>query len=308
MYLAKEARGGSGFVVYSAEQDPSDPERLSILGELREAIERRELILHFQPKAEVRSGQIRGVEALLRWDHPQRGLLLPVDFVPEAERSGLIKVLSGYVAEAALRQWRAWREEGIGVHVAVNVTVPNLLDLDFTNDVIRLLHRWEVEPGSLQLEITESTLMADPFRARDVLSVLSDAGVRLAIDDFGTGYSSLAYLKRLPVDEIKIDRSFVVNMVDDPNDATIVRSTIDLARNLGLEVVAEGVESAKIWSALATLGCDLAQGYLIGRPESAEALTERLRLTAARVTPDSRGRLRALPPPRVASVAADASG
>ena len=270
MYLAKEAHAGTA--VYDSEQDLNDTARLALAGELRRAIENDELVLHFQPKSELENGLIVGVEALVRWQHPQRGFIPPNDFIPIAERTGLIKQLSRSVLAAALRQCGAWREAGLDLHVAVNLTVPDLLDLDLPGVIGKLLDETGVRPDQLELEITESTILADPFRVRQVLEGLNEMGLRLAIDDFGTGYSSLAYLRRLPVQTIKIDRSFVMDMCENASDATIVRSTIDLGRNLGLEVVAEGVESQEAWNALRAQGCTLAQGYFVSKPLPAEEL------------------------------------
>jgi diguanylate cyclase (GGDEF)-like protein len=270
MYLAKRTHAGTA--VYDQNQDSHDAARLALAGELRRAIEEEQLVLHFQPKAELESGCIVGVEALVRWAHPERGFIPPNDFIPIAERTGLIKPLSRYVVTAALRQCATWREEGLDLHVAVNLTIPDLLDLELPDLIAGLLSETGVRPDQLELEITESTILADPFRVRQVLARLNDLGLRLAIDDFGTGYSSLAYLKRLPVQTIKIDRSFVMDMCENPNDATIVRSTIELGRNLGLAVVAEGVETQETWDALRRHGCTLAQGYLISRPLPADEL------------------------------------
>jgi len=270
MQLAKSAHAGTA--VYDAEQDSSDAARLALAGELRRAIEAEQLVLHFQPKAELASGCIVGVEALVRWLHPERGFIPPNDFIPIAERTGLIKPLSRYVVAAALRQCGEWRAEGLDLHVAVNLTIPDLLDLELPTVIAHLLAENGVRPDQLELEITESTILADPFRVRQVLTALNELGLRLAIDDFGTGYSSLAYLRRLPVQTIKIDRSFVLDMCDNASDATIVRSTIDLARNLGLDVVAEGVETEEAWAALRAQGCTLAQGYLISKPLPADEL------------------------------------
>jgi diguanylate cyclase (GGDEF)-like protein len=276
MYVAKDAHAGTA--VYDVELDTSDAARLALAGELRRAIERGELVVHYQPKAELTTGRIVGVEALVRWQHPERGLLSSDQFVPLAEHTGLIKPLSLYVVAAALKQCRAWNDAGLELGVAVNLTIPDLLDLELPDRIAALLQETGVPPGRLELEITESTILADPFRVRQVLTRLNEMGLRLAIDDFGTGYSSLAYLKRLPVQTIKIDRSFVTGMCDDPSDATIVRSTIDLGRNLGLAIVAEGVETRETWNALRGLGCSLAQGYLIGRAVPADEL-ERLLAT-----------------------------
>jgi diguanylate cyclase (GGDEF)-like protein len=279
MYVAKEARAGTA--VYDAEQDTNDAARLALAGELRRAIEEQELVLHYQPKAELENGRIVGAEALVRWQHPERGFIPPNEFVPIAERTGLIKPLSRYVIASALEQCEKWNEAGLELHVAVNLTIPDLLDLELPDRIAALLAETGVRPGQLELEITESTLLADPFRVLRVLNRLDEMGLRLTIDDFGTGYSSLAYLKRLPVQTIKIDRSFVMSMCDDASDATIVRSTIDLGRNLGLDVVAEGVESQEAWDALRTQGCTLAQGYFISRPVPADELAELLEGRAA---------------------------
>jgi diguanylate cyclase (GGDEF)-like protein/PAS domain S-box-containing protein len=275
MYTAKDTN--APHALYEQSSDHHDPTRLTLVGELRRAIEERELVLHFQPKASLASGEVRSVEALLRWNHPTRGLVFPDQFIPLAQQTGLIKPLTLYVIDEALRQWRAWDADGLALPIAVNLSMRNLLDASFPDDVARLVASRGVDPGQLELEITESTMLADPVRAKAVLERLAAMGFRLAIDDFGTGYSSLAYLKRLPVDEIKIDRSFVMNMNVDEDDAIIVRSTIDLGRNLGLEVVAEGVETREIWERLGSLGCTIAQGDFLSRPVPAEELGDWLR-------------------------------
>jgi diguanylate cyclase (GGDEF)-like protein len=264
MYQAKAAHAGTA--VYDPRQDRNDEARLTLAGELRQAIENGELVLHYQPKSELQSGRIIGVEALVRWRHPERGFIYPDEFVPIAERTGLIKQLSSYVIASAVRQCGEWRAAGLDLQVAVNLTIPDLLDLELPDRIEALLTESGVRPNQLELEITESTILADPFRVRQVLTRLNEIGLRLAIDDFGTGYSSLAYLRRLPVHTIKVDRSFVHDMCENASDATIVRSTIDLGRNLGLDVVAEGVETEETWNALRALRCTFAQGYLISRP------------------------------------------
>jgi diguanylate cyclase len=270
MYRAKEE--SSTFAFHDATRDRRDPARLLLVGELRRAIRDRELVLHYQPKATLRSGEVASVEALVRWLHPERGLILPDAFVPLAERTGLMKPLTSYVLDEALRQCAEWREQGLNLAVAVNLSMRNLLDVSFPEEVAELLRARGVEPQLLEFEITESTVLVDPARSKLVLERLSGMGVRLSIDDFGTGYSSLAYLKRLPLNELKIDRSFVMHMLENDDDAVIVRSTIDLGRNLGLEVVAEGVEDELTWNALASLGCDVAQGYYLSRPVPADEL------------------------------------
>ncbi len=279
MYASKESN--AGFTFYDAASHGYDPSRPALLGELRRAIEERELVLFYQPKVLLASGQIGSVEALLRWRHPDRGLILPDDFIPLAQETSLIKPLTLYVVDEALRQRRAWQTEGLELAVAVNLFVRNLLDAELPEQLRRLLEKWDVEPAALELEITESTMLADPLRTKLLLDRLSAMGIRLSIDDFGAGYSSLAYLKRLPVDEIKIDRSFVVNMDADEDDAAIVRSTIDLARNLGLDVVAEGVETAETWGALSSLGCTAGQGFYLSPPVTADELRDWLRARRA---------------------------
>jgi diguanylate cyclase (GGDEF)-like protein/PAS domain S-box-containing protein len=264
MYHAKREKLGWAF--YDSGCIPQGTNRLTIVGELRRALDRQELVLHYQPKACLADGEVRSVEALIRWNHPDRGLVGPDDFIPVAQQTGLIKPLTLYVINEALRQCREWQDAGVRLAIAVNLAARSLVDPDFPAQVAGLLDRWTVEPSLLELEITESAMLTDPARTREILQQLNDMNVRISIDDFGTGYSSLAYLKRLPVSEIKIDRSFVMNMDTDEDDDTIVRSTIDLGRNLGLDVVAEGVETAETWDRLVALGCTAAQGYYLSRP------------------------------------------
>ncbi|MFN8223406.1 MAG: EAL domain-containing protein [Gaiellales bacterium] len=265
MYSAK--RAGVPYAFYDPSSDAHDPARLSLLGDLRRAIEERELVLHYQPKAVLATGDIRSVEALIRWQHPTRGLVRPDEFIPLAQETSLITPLTLYVIEEALAEVGRWREAyGRELSVAVNLSVRNLLDLTFPDQVEQLLERAGTEPGVLELEITESTMLADPLRVQQVLSRLAALGLRISIDDFGAGYSSLTYLRRLPVNEIKIDRSFVTNMVTDESDAAIVRSVIELAKSLRLDVVAEGVEDEATWRRLDELGCAFAQGYHLSRP------------------------------------------
>jgi diguanylate cyclase (GGDEF)-like protein len=264
MYLAKRDR--SGHEVWSPERDDSQPEQLALIGELRRALEQRELLLHYQPQARLDDGRIVAVEALLRWQHPTRGLLGPAEFIPLAQHTGLIRPLTLYVIEEALCQCERWRREGLDLGVAVNVAARNLLDPDFPEAVRRLVERSNLRPRALELELTETAVLTDPRRAAESLGKLEHIGVRLAIDDFGTGYSSLAYLHELPVHRIKIDRSFVRTMLESSDRAAIVTATIELARALGVEVTAEGVETPHLWARLRELGCDYAQGYFLSRP------------------------------------------
>jgi EAL domain-containing protein (putative c-di-GMP-specific phosphodiesterase class I) len=271
MYVAKAS--SSTHEMWAPRYDRNSASGLALLGELRQAIDRDEFELDYQPKANLHSGQVEGVEALVRWRHPERGLIPPDDFIPLAEQTGIIKPLTAWVLDTALRQCREWRRDGLDLTVAVNLSVRNLLDAHLPETVGDLLRQHELPPTALELEITESTIIADQVRAQDVVTRLSRMGISLSIDDFGTGYSSLAYLKDLPVSELKIDRKFVGSMTEDGDDAFIVRSTIDLARNLGLQVVAEGVETEEVWDQLALLGCDVAQGYYLARPLPADELT-----------------------------------
>ena len=268
MYIAKEQRSGHEFYDPALHEHRHDAGRLALIGELRRAMDEAELVLHYQPKINVRTGAAAGFEALARWHHPERGLLSPDEFIPLAERSNLLRQVTLYLIDSALRQCSEWHEKGYRVTVAVNLSMQNLLDLRLPTDVGQLLDSWRLPKGSLELEVTESTIMADHRRAQTILSRLSKMGVRIAIDDFGTGYSSLAYLQDLAVTAIKIDKSFVMSMDSDASKATIVESTIELGHNLDLEVVAEGVESIEAYERLADLGCDYAQGYFLSRPLS----------------------------------------
>jgi len=270
MYTAK--RTHSGYALYEPEQDRRGGAQIALISGLRRGIDRDEMLLHYQPKVDFRTGTVSGLEALVRWQHPQHGLILPGNFIPHAEQTGLIKRLGFWVLKAALTQCRAWYDAGISTTVAVNLSTRSLHDPELARNVARLIRMCAVAPTWLEVEITESVIMENPDRALNTLTHLHDLGVRIGIDDFGTGYSSLAYLKRLPADEIKIDRSFVKDMTSNESDAVIVRSVIDLGHNLGLRVVAEGVESRETWDMLAAMGCDVAQGYYLSPPFPAEEL------------------------------------
>jgi diguanylate cyclase (GGDEF)-like protein len=263
MYSAKSSSGGS--MLFEASQDRHSPRRLALAGELRSAISNGQIVLYFQPKADLRTGQIVGVEALARWDHPRFGVVGPTEFVPIAEQTGLIGPLTSCVLNKALAQLRLWSEGGHDLTVAVNLSARSFLDTQLAVEIPALLERHGVAPARLELELTESMLMHDPQRAQATLERLKSIGVTLAVDDFGTGYSSLANLRRLPVDVIKIDKAFVIDMETSPSDAAIVSATVDLAHSLGLRAVAEGVESDEVWRRLAALGCDVAQGFHVSR-------------------------------------------
>ena len=270
LYEAKEHRGC--FAFYSPESDLHSVEKLALLGELREGIAHGQLVVYYQPKCETITGTLVGVEALVRWEHPTRGLLFPDTFIPIAENTGLIVPLTLEVLEQSLRFAKKLREQGTPLGVAVNLSVRVLTDLELPSKVAALLGRWGIPPEALTLEVTETSIMVDPMRTMTVLGLLRDLGVSLSIDDFGTGYSSLAYLRRLEANELKIDKSFVFTMTTNSNDAVIVRSTIELGHNLGLRLVAEGVEDAETWAMLKALGCDVIQGYHLARPMPESAL------------------------------------
>jgi diguanylate cyclase (GGDEF)-like protein len=272
MYVAKER--AVGVQVYSPEIDRHSKVRLGILAELREALERGQLELHYQPKADLRTGDVVGVETLLRWHHPERGLLTPDDFLPLAEQTGLMRSITKYVLDDALRQLSVWWHKGIRIHAAVNVSARDLYDRGFAQMLKESIEAHDVPARALLIEVTESVLMADPSRAASTLLSLAGLGVGVSLDDFGTGYSSLVHLKRLPVSEVKIDRSFVMRMDVNEDDAAIVRSIIDLAAALGLRTVAEGVETREAWDRLAVYGCDVAQGWFLAKAMPATPITQ----------------------------------
>ena len=277
LYRAKAER--STCAIYAEEHDESSIDRLELAAQLRLGIERGELVVHYQPKLPLYADCTFGVEALVRWNHPQLGCIGPDAFIPLAEHTGLIKALTQRMLETALRQCEAWRASKLDVRFSVNISTRDLLDHDLPATIRSLLDRYDVPPTSLQLEITESRIIADLGRARTVLDELRAIGVTIAIDDFGTGFSSLSQLRELPVDEIKIDRSFVMRMETDRDDAVLVRSIIELGRNLGLRVTAEGVETASVQHTLRELGCDFAQGFHVGRPVPADECRRLLETT-----------------------------
>jgi diguanylate cyclase (GGDEF)-like protein len=279
MYEAKRTR--TGHEVYLPARDTHSRRRLELLGELREGLAGGELILHYQPKADLATGEVHGVEALVRWAHPKRGLLMPSDFLPLADHSGLGRSLTAFVLDRALQEIGERRRDGFDLSVAVNLSPADLLDLGLPSDVARALAHHGFPASALRLEVSEDAVMADPERSLDVLRELRAIGVATALDDFGTGQVSLGHLKHLGVDEIKIDRSFVMRLGHDARDAAIVHTTVDLGRRLGMRVVAEGVETADAWDALALLNCDEAQGFFLGRPMTATALAGWMRDRAA---------------------------
>jgi diguanylate cyclase (GGDEF)-like protein len=270
MVTAKRAR--SGAEIFDPSRGTDDSSHLQLLVDLRRAIEDNELFVVYQPKAALRTHEVRGVEALLRWQHATRGEVPPSEFIPIAEQTGLVHPLTRWVLRTVVAQQREWHDAGLSLEVAVNLSARNLLDDTLPGDIATLLDEYQMSPHLLRLEITESSLIVDPGRAEAVLAALHRLGVRFSVDDFGTGYASFAHLLKLPVDEIKIDRTFVSGLLERRSEAAIVRATVDLGRRLAITVTAEGVEDQETWTKLAELGCDLGQGFWLARPMDADAL------------------------------------
>ena len=257
--------------IYEHGRDLAHRRQITLIRDLRHAPNQGQLLLHYQPKLDIRQGHVRQAEALLRWQHPQFGMVSPAEFIPLAERSGSIQLLTQWVIEEGIRQLCEWNQRGLYLQLSLNISADDLLGDELAHRVSALLRRYGLPAEQLVFEITESAVMREPEKALKVLHLLRDCGISLSVDDFGTGYSSLAHLKRLPVQELKIDQSFVRNLDETSEDAVIVRSTIEMSHNLGLKVVAEGVEYAHSLRLLERWQCDTAQGYLISRPLGAEA-------------------------------------
>lgn len=271
MYIAKQNK--LGFCIYNPDKDTHSIGRLALMSELREAIVEESLEIHYQPKVDMSTGTVTGAEALLRWNHPKRGFIDPDEFIPLAEQTGLIKPVTKWVLKKSIAQVAEWQNNNINIGLSVNLSVHNLHDSKLFDYINEQILRNKLSPEILTLELTESDIMAEPIRAREILNEIKAIGIHLSIDDFGTGYSSLSYIKQLPVDEIKIDRSFVMEMTQEDDGDIIVKATIDLAHNLGLSIVAEGVHNKKIWQRLKELNCDIAQGYYISEPLEAVEFT-----------------------------------
>jgi diguanylate cyclase (GGDEF)-like protein len=281
--LHQARRTSSGYAVFTSGLDTEGTRRLAMMADLRGAIDHDELLLYCQPKIDIRTSRLVGAEALVRWSHRDRGMINPGEFIKLAEATGLITPLTFWMLSAAVAQGYAWREEGLDAPLAVNLSARDLRDPTFLDRVRDAFVTWGAQPDWIQFELTESALMEDPAGALATLGRLKDLGVQLYIDDFGTGYSSLSYLQKLPVDAIKVDQSFVGDMLRNEDSAVIVRSTIELAHSLGLKVVAEGVENAALWQHLNALGCDVAQGYYISAPIPADQLGRWARQSAWQV-------------------------
>lgn len=272
MYAAKNSQGG--VCVYHSDLDGANEENLSLISEIKIAVEQSQLSLFVQPKIDFLTGKVLAVEALVRWNHPERGLIYPDMFIPFAEQTGHISKISYWMLSEASRYAALWQKEGLDITLAVNLSARDLIDIELPNKLKEILTKHGLLANSLSLEITESSIMDDPARALETVERLAQMGISLSIDDFGTGYSSLAYLKRLPVNELKIDKSFVINLEHNQNDATIVKSTIELGHNLGLKVVAEGIENKQSWDILKSMGCDYGQGYFMSKPMNANKMLE----------------------------------
>lgn len=272
--LHKAKDGGKEFFIYDPRHDPGNIERLNLANDLRHAIRERQLTMYYQPQLDLRSGKIVSVEALARWNHPTHGLIPPDTFIAIAERTGLIKPFTEWVLTTTIKQCAEWRKSFKSLAVSINLSARNLHDESLAKQVSRLIRHWKIIPDQICLEITETAMMADPEHARFLLEELDRIGVRISIDDFGTGYSSLSYLKKLPVNEIKIDKSFVMNMNNSDNDASIIRATVGLAQDLGLSVVAEGVETRESKDKLEKMGCEIVQGFYISKPQPAEEISK----------------------------------
>jgi diguanylate cyclase len=271
MYAAKDTNSGS--VIYNSSLDVANEDNLSLISEIREAVEKNQLSLYV-PKIDLITGKTISVEALVRWQHPERGLVFPDMFIPFAEQTGHVRKISMWMLAEAARYAAKWQQGGMDVSLAVNLSARDLIDTELPAKLAEILSMHKILSHSLSVEITESSIMEDPIRALQTVERISAMGIKLSIDDFGTGYSSLAYLKRLPVNELKIDKSFVMNIENDLDDATIVRSTIDLGHNLGLKVVAEGVENQRVWDMLKAMGCDYGQGYFMTKPIPADQFVQ----------------------------------
>jgi diguanylate cyclase (GGDEF)-like protein len=284
MYAAKSHR--TGVEVYDPVHGTEGRTRLALAKQLTPALSGDQFVLHYQPKLDLRTGEVVGVEALVRWQHPDLGLLYPDAFLPIAEQIGCMDLLTRTVLAAAVAQGRQWRLDGLDLTVAVNLSASNLVNDELVHDIALILARENFPAAALTLEITESTLVSDGPRALAILDAIHDLGITLSVDDYGTGFGSLTYIRDLPVQELKIDRTFVTSLTTGSRDATIVKSTIDLAHALGLHVVAEGIENAEAQTLLTQLGCNLAQGYHLGRPKGADELTAWLRTRPVRTMVD----------------------
>jgi EAL domain-containing protein (putative c-di-GMP-specific phosphodiesterase class I) len=271
--MQRAKRNGLPYQYFDPANDVSAAQQLRYSGQIKSAIDNNEFTLHYQPQVDLKTSRVVGAEALLRWDHPLEGTVMPQRIIPVAEQLGMITPITDWVLVTALRQCRQWKYEGLDIPVSVNVSARSFQNPRLLDKIKWALREANVEGSCLEIEITEATLLQDVDRASDVLSRLNDTGITIAIDDFGTGYSSLSYLKSLPIDTLKIDQSFIMDIAFDKQDIAIVRTIIDLGHNLGFKVIAEGVENIRAWELLVSLGCDVAQGFHISRPLAEENFT-----------------------------------
>lgn len=280
--LFMAGKSHEGYAMYTSAFDDHSPRRLTLMSELRQALEKGELQIYYQPKLSIKTGRLYGAEALVRWDHPKHGFIAPDEFIPMAERTRMIKHLTLWALKQTFRQCAEWHRQGLDLTVSVNLSARDLHDPELPDIVAGVAASAGIQPSWMMLEITESSIMTDPERSLEIIQRLHDMGYKLSIDDFGTGYSSLAYLKKMPLTELKIDKSFVGDVIKSENDAVIVKATINLAHNLGLQVTAEGVESKPILDLLDSYACDLAQGYYLSKPIALEDFNEWMRADAAK--------------------------
>jgi EAL domain-containing protein (putative c-di-GMP-specific phosphodiesterase class I) len=272
--VAAKGEGRSGVQVYDASHSAHDSRRLSVAADLRDALAAGQLRVHYQPQADLLTHQIRGVEALIRWEHPERGLLAAGEFIAEGERGGLTQELRRFVVSTAARQWQVWCARGLDLELAINLSSLDLLDPALPDEIEDAASRNGIPPWNLVLEVTERSLIGDERRARQVVEQFSRIGVRLSIDDFGTGYSSLASLRSFPIHQVKLDRSLLADVPGDEAAEAIVGGSVEIAHGLGALVVAEGIETHQQWRFASAVGCDIAQGYLIGKPAPPEELMD----------------------------------
>lgn len=270
MYVAK--RNKSGYAIYNPQYDEYSIGKLALISDLRNAIDQNQFFMEYQPIIDIKTGDVISAEALIRCDHPERGRVYPDEIIPIAEQTGLINPITYWIIDSTAKYSNELKAAGINIKIAINLSIYNLQENNFIENIMNIFNKNNTPPSNFIMEITESVMMTNPQKSIDILNQLDELGIEIAVDDFGTGYSSLAYLKRLPLSRLKIDKSFIMDMMEDDNDAMIVRSTIDLAHNLGMKVIAEGIEEKEMLELLSILGCESGQGYYISKPKSGNDL------------------------------------